>query len=509
MPRSLLGRWVGGPYNSTVVMEMGPQGVQGRFKTPSGQWGTIQGLLIGGGSRVKGTYVDPDGGHSRHKDDQRVDMRLGSDGVSWTASVTADGVRVGDWSGRKPKWRGTSKTTWYKNKESWERLLKPSLSNTPEWLEQQRKKVMVDSMDESGRKRRNGLLCESAPLATGEAYRGKSATRSSRHRGRTFVAGKSRFATTNVERTSGVFSEPQPLAVGDVYEDATVRRRRAMAERRVKDEKFDRPKFAPAAKRPTRNMDPGFLTSVDKHTDKATMEALLEEAAKKKVKPTVREVTIGPKNFLTNPTRRGHYAQPGALLGHKTDDGKKLFEHKSDPYTRQEELRRAENRRRRERLEKLDRKPWCSSSSKYSRVFNKDAEVYKGVGPGGPPPKRRPRPQSAPSGGRVVKEPEEEERPRWVPTNPGKRGQKCGTFGGNPEYIPDPAPPVAMRPRESGGDDAAWKPNPTGNGIRPVVPVMTSRVNLRKLMYPQRPVRSWSAHRSRGATTSTMVSRKK
>ena len=38
-------------------------------------------------------------------------------------------------------------------------------------------------------------------------------------------------------------------------------------------------------------------------------------------------MVVGPKNFLTNPTRKGHYAQPGVLLGHKTQEGAELFTH--------------------------------------------------------------------------------------------------------------------------------------------------------------------------------------
>jgi len=59
-----------------------------------------------------------------------------------------------------------------------------------------------------------------------------------------------------------------------------------------------------------------------------------------KVKPKITEVEFGPKNFLTNPPRRGHYGQPGSLLGHRTEEARKLFEARSEPYGRKRELER-------------------------------------------------------------------------------------------------------------------------------------------------------------------------
>lgn len=210
MPRTLLGKWVGGPYNLPVVLEMGSTGAQGKFKCPSGQWGQIDGLMMKGGARIKGTFTDPDnGGSGSYGEKNTVDIVINSDGVSWTASVTRTNGQTERWSGRKPKWRKSSTAqVWYKDKQSWERLLAKSLAKTPEWQEKQRQKLLQDSYDEAERQRQHALLCESASLGVGDPYSGTSATVSSRHRGRTFVAGKSRFARLN----NGYFSQPQPLA---------------------------------------------------------------------------------------------------------------------------------------------------------------------------------------------------------------------------------------------------------------------------------------------------------
>lgn len=234
MPYNLLGRWVGGPYNSTVILEATSTGAHGKFKCPSGKWGSIKGIMMKGGARIKGTFVDPDASSSGTSS---VDINLDSSGTSWSAHVNVDG-RSSSWSGKKPEWRkaGGSQAVWYKNKASWERLLSVNVAKTKEWQEKQRAKLLEDSFDESGRRLRNALLCEAPALAVGEPYGGRNgasspwrfstlaagspvvdvhttATISSRHRGRTFVAGRAKFMSTN-----GYFSEPKPLAaVGAVH----------------------------------------------------------------------------------------------------------------------------------------------------------------------------------------------------------------------------------------------------------------------------------------------------
>lgn len=172
MPYNLLGRWVGGPYNSTVILEATSTGAHGKFKCPSGKWGSIKGIMMKGGARIKGTFVDPDASSSGTSS---VDINLDSSGTSWSAHVNVDG-RSSSWSGKKPEWRkaGGSQAVWYKNKASWERLLSVNVAKTKEWQEKQRAKLLEDSFDESGRRLRNALLCEAPALAVGEPYGGRN-----------------------------------------------------------------------------------------------------------------------------------------------------------------------------------------------------------------------------------------------------------------------------------------------------------------------------------------------
>lgn len=492
MPYNLLGRWVGGPYNSTVILEATSTGAHGKFKCPSGKWGSIKGIMMKGGARIKGTFVDPDASSSGTSS---VDINLDSSGTSWSAHVNVDG-RSSSWSGKKPEWRkaGGSQAVWYKNKASWERLLSVNVAKTKEWQEKQRAKLLEDSFDESGRRLRNALLCEAPALAVGEPYGGRNATISSRHRGRTFVAGRAKFMSTN-----GYFSEPKPLAAsGEKYLDATERRRRALAAKREKEKEFERGPFKPTGAREVREANPGYLTAVDKTTDPAVVQELLKEIAKSNVKPVVKEVITGPKNFVTNPPRRGHYGQPGSLLGHRTQDAAKLFEHASDPY---DEARLIERRRRaaeRKRLEDRDLKPFRSASSRTSHPFTKDSEMYKGVAPGGPPtrPRRRRRPQSAPMHGRAVAAPDEDDdKPDWKPNNPAKRGPIAGSFGGIPKYVPDPEPARQLKKAEDVGE-LKWAPNATGHQPRPVQTVMLNKTNIRRLLMRPHSARPRRTHSS-------------
>lgn len=64
MPHSLIGKWRGGPHNTLVTISHNPGGgIGGKFRCPSGEWGSFKGLNMDGGRRLKGTYVDPDAKH--------------------------------------------------------------------------------------------------------------------------------------------------------------------------------------------------------------------------------------------------------------------------------------------------------------------------------------------------------------------------------------------------------------------------------------------------------------
>lgn len=387
------------------------------------------------------------------------------------------------------------------NKESWERLT--ASKNKREWAEKARL-AMLEDEEKVGREDKNGLMSDTMPLCVGAPYDDKL-EHSARHTGRSFVSGGPKRGI------NGLFSVPPSLAIvsaaaqgwaprccsrdshdaaaqGDTYRDVTERAR----ERRLKEieinKKFgERRSFRPTGRGSRPLDDPtarGFLGEVSKETSKEEIQRRLKEEREKKAE-VKRDVEVGPRNFTTNPTKKGTFGYTGTLLGHKTEQGKELLSYKPDPES-------DDAARRRKELE--DSKAAVGDRPRFvSRVrvrpegtFTPHQVVYEGggLGPGGgatvtfrgSPSKSRKRPSSAPPTQRHV---DENDDRHWHPPHAPKSGF-FGSFERYPEHVPDPIPEAVYHSRDE--EAKVWRPNRSGRPPSAVGPVLFSRRNVARGM---------------------------
>lgn len=119
---TLLGTWVGGPHGTKVTIGVNTDGRgTAEWRTPDGKFGGCNGLMMEGCRRFKGSWFDgresAEAASGFESDVRTFDMRLSSDGKSWSASFESE-AGGGTWQGRKKEWKPRRKsgpsTGWYK-----------------------------------------------------------------------------------------------------------------------------------------------------------------------------------------------------------------------------------------------------------------------------------------------------------------------------------------------------------------------------------------------------------
>ena len=343
-----------------------------------------------------------------------------------------------------------------------DRLTKPR--NDDAWMEKARAKML-----RANRKPRtntiDGMFSEVMPLCAGDTFRERNAAiKGSRWKGQRFRTGGKLKKGQSGE---GVFLSKCPrLCIGDPYMDNSERRRKYNREMKKKyalknAEGEEMPPFRPSGR--TQRRKDLYLSAVDSEMSKSEVRKAYDAARKAKLLRAKRlrqkfkdndgELPTAPRNFYTEPSKKGSYGVVGITLSEKTPWGRKTLAYMHDPY---------ENRRLNARKEKAaliakrgDRPPFAVRACRNDLAsLSRRGGSHTARRPEGESPKgKAARPGSAPPRRRRDGDGDGDELPPWRPSNSGKTSACVSKF---PAWVSDPVPEAKFKKRDA---DAVEDPN--------------------------------------------------
>ena len=239
-----------------------------------------------------------------------------------------------------------------------------------------------------------------------------------------------------------LFSFPGFTSIGDKYRDPP----RPQLYERTRAEKMIKTHEVPF--RPAGSVD---MVSIPEHMP-------TEYNKVKRRRDSEGNVIFAPKNFYTSPAKKCHpNTTPGTTFGG-------TFEHIPEPYDRKRDLNRKDMIESKAKMPDLPFKP----TSNYSKVLNKDAEVYH-VDESLKKILKKPKPAKIASHDSAFK-----------PPSHIKSHLVDALFGKVPEFMPDP---MHIITRKSPSPTIPWK-STTHDNSRPTPSITSMTINIRSEFSP-------------------------
>jgi len=323
-----------------------------------------------------------------------------------------------------------------------------------------RREVIWDESKGSTVDLKNGFFRTIAPMCVSDPFEDKGVFKGTGFRSG-FKVGAPRTDSSN----NGCFTSLLSLAVGDPYVDkGKVRRKSTMPSGAVKSE---RPSFRPSGKTKRTQKDLYQYSRASSEMDPATINALVEESRKEKM--TARDrMESGPRNFVTNPCRKGGYGYTGTTFSDR--EGYRHTRFLSGKQFDGTEIERKKKGRMQHLAKIGERKPFCGIGRRpgdSNGYFGKDEETFIHRPVSAPIRRRKPKSENS-----------ENERAPFRPGGPLKKGVDPKSF---PKWLPDPDTGSGARRRRATSavdqERPTWKPS-SGSQTANVRTVALNRRNI-------------------------------